>query len=103
MNYKGDCVAAMRNGSIVMLRFWLTHSFLFVWLFQANSIGKNLNTSKGDNSATCYDMKHLFSFSFRGRMEVLKYVYFYAQKSIIKAGYNKFQDLINAPGTYMYM
>ena len=30
-------------------------------------------------------------------MELLKYVYFYAQKSIIKAGYNKFQDLINAP------
>ena len=30
-------------------------------------------------------------------MELLKYVYFYAQKSIIKAGNNKFQDLINAP------
>ena len=27
---------------------------------------------------------------------VLKYVYLYAQKSIIKAGNNKFQDLINA-------
>ena len=32
-------------------------------------------------------------------MELLKYVYFYAQKSIIKAGNNKFQDLINAPRT----
>ena len=30
-------------------------------------------------------------------MGFLKYVYFYAQKSIIKAGNNKFQDLINAP------
>ena len=30
-------------------------------------------------------------------MELLKYVYFCAQKSIIKAGNNKFQDLINAP------
>ena len=30
-------------------------------------------------------------------MELLKYVYFYTQKSIIKAGNNKFQDLINAP------
>ena len=30
-------------------------------------------------------------------MELLKYVYLYAQKSIIKAGNNKFQDLINAP------
>ena len=30
-------------------------------------------------------------------MELLKYVYFYAQKSIIKAGNSKFQDLINAP------
>ena len=30
-------------------------------------------------------------------MELLKYVYFYAQKSIIKAGNNKFQDLINVP------
>ena len=29
----------------------------------------------------------------------MKYVYFYAQKSIIKAGNNKFQDLINAPRT----
>ena len=30
-------------------------------------------------------------------MELLKYVYLYTQKSIIKAGNNKFQDLINAP------
>ena len=30
-------------------------------------------------------------------MELLKYVYFCAKKSIIKAGNNKFQDLINAP------
>ena len=29
-------------------------------------------------------------------MELLKYAYFCAQKSIIKAGNNKFQDLINA-------
>ena len=33
-------------------------------------------------------------------MELLKYVYLYAQKSIIKAGNNKFQDLINAPRKY---
>ena len=33
-------------------------------------------------------------------MEFSKYVYFCAQKSIIKAGHNKFQDLINVP--YMY-
>ena len=31
-------------------------------------------------------------------MELLKYVYLCVQKSIIKAGNNKFQDLINAPG-----
>ena len=30
-------------------------------------------------------------------MELFKYVYFHVQKSIIKAGNNKFQDLINAP------
>ena len=33
-------------------------------------------------------------------MELLKYVYLYALKSIIKAGNNKFQDLINAPRMY---
>ena len=33
-------------------------------------------------------------------MELLKYVYFFAQKSIIKAGNDKFQDLINAPRTF---
>ena len=32
-------------------------------------------------------------------MELLKYVYFCAQKSVIQAGNNKFQDLINAPRT----
>ena len=42
-------------------------------------------------------MENLFSFPFRVRAELLKYVYFCAQKSIIKAGNNKFQDLINAP------
>ena len=31
-------------------------------------------------------------------MELLKFVYLYEQKSIIKAGNHKFQDLINAPG-----
>ena len=30
-------------------------------------------------------------------MELLKCVYFCTQKSIIKAGNNKFQDLINVP------
>ena len=30
-------------------------------------------------------------------MELLKYFYFCAQKSITKAGNSKFQDLINAP------
>ena len=30
-------------------------------------------------------------------MELLKYFYVYAQKSIIKAGNSKFQDLNNAP------
>ena len=44
-------------------------------------------------------MENSFSFSFNGSVELLKYVYFYAQKSIIKAGNNKFQDLINAPRT----
>ena len=33
-------------------------------------------------------------------MKLLKYVYFYARKSIIKAGNNKFQDLINVPRMY---
>ena len=47
-------------------------------------------------------MEYSFSFSFSGRVELLKYVYFYAQKSIIKAGYNKFQDLINAPRTCIW-
>ena len=41
---------------------------------------------KGDYSATSYGTENLFSFSSRGRMDLLKYVYFYAQKSIIKAG-----------------
>ena len=41
--------------------------------------------------------KFVFNFSLRGRVELLKYVYFCAQKSIIKAVNNKFQDLINAP------
>ena len=30
-------------------------------------------------------------------MELLKYIYFCAQKSITKAGNSKFQDLVNAP------
>ena len=34
-------------------------------------------------------------------MELLKYVYFYAKKSIIIAGNDKFQDLINAPRMYL--
>ena len=42
-------------------------------------------------------MGNLFSFSFSGRVELLKHVYFCAQKSIIKAENNMFQDLINAP------
>ena len=54
-------------------------------------------TYKGDYSATYYGTENSLSFSFSGRVELLKYVYFYAQKSIIKAGNNKFQDLINAP------
>ena len=57
----------------------------------------NIVTCKGDYSVTWYSMDTLFSFSFRGRVELLKYVYFCAQKSIIKAGKNKSQDLINAP------
>ena len=40
--------------------------------------------------------KFIFIF-FRGRFELLKYVYFCEQKSLIKAGKNKFQDLINGP------
>ena len=36
-------------------------------------------------------------------MELLKYVYFYAQKSMIMAGNNKFQDLINVPRTHNYV
>ena len=36
-------------------------------------------------------------------MELLKYVYFCAQKSIIKTGKNKVQDLINAPRIYTYI
>ena len=43
-----------------------------------------------------WHVMYLFSFSLRGRIKLLKYVYFYGQKSIIKAGDNKFQDLINA-------
>ena len=33
-------------------------------------------------------------------MELLKCVYFFEQKAVIKAGNNKFQDLINAPRRY---
>ena len=33
-------------------------------------------------------------------MELSKYVYFCTQKSSIKAGNNKFQDLMNAPHIY---
>ena len=35
-------------------------------------------------------------------MELLKYVYFCARKTIIKAGNNKFQDLINVPRIVMF-
>ena len=44
-----------------------------------------------------YTENNYFSFSFSGRVELLKFVYFYAQKSITKAGNNKFQDLIYVP------
>ena len=43
----------------------------------------------------------LFSFSFSGRVDFLQYVYFYAQKSMLKAGSIKFQDLINVPRIYL--
>ena len=43
--------------------------------------------------------KNVFTFIFRGRLELTKYIYFCAQKSIIKAGHDKFQDLINVPRT----
>ena len=33
-------------------------------------------------------------------MELLKYVYFFAQQLVMKAGNNKFQDLINASRIY---
>ena len=42
-------------------------------------------------------MRQLLLFSLSGRVELLKYIYFYARKSIINAGNNKFQDLINVP------
>ena len=61
---------------------------------------QTLGICKGDYSATSYGTQNLFSFSLRGRMELLKYVYFYTQKSVIKAGNSKFQDLINAPMYY---
>ena len=34
-------------------------------------------------------------------MELLKYVYFCEQKSLIKAGNNKFQDLIDGPRIFV--
>ena len=34
-------------------------------------------------------------------MELLEYIYFCSQKSIIKAGNNNFRDLINAPRFYV--
>ena len=54
-------------------------------------------TCKGDYSQTSYCTENLFSSSFRGRIKLSKYVNFCAQKSKIKTGNNKFQDLINAP------
>ena len=89
-------VAAKKKISFVLARFWLTDSILYLWLFYANSIGETLGIRKGDYSATSYGTENLFSSSLRGRMELLKYVYFYAQKSIIKAGNSKFHDLIDA-------
>ena len=44
-------------------------------------------------------MENLFSFSLGGRMELLKHVSIVIVRFIIKAGDNKFQDLINAPRT----
>ena len=55
----------------------------------------------GDYSETSFGTEHLFSSPFRGRMELLKYIYFCAQKSIPKAGNSKFQDLINAPRMFI--
>ena len=85
--------------SFVLARFWPSHSILYLWLFYAISIVKTLCICKGDYSATSYGTENLFSSSLRRRMELLKYFYFYAQKSKIKAGNSKFQDLINVPRT----
>ena len=43
------------------------------------------------------DRELFFSSSLRERIELSKYVYFCAQISMIKAGNNKFQGLINVP------
>ena len=49
---KVNRVATKKHVLTVVIRFWLTHSFLYVWLFEAIFIGKTLVTCKGDNSAT---------------------------------------------------
>ena len=71
-----------------------------IFLTRILILGKTLGNCKGDNSTTRKRMKKkCFHFFLRGRMEPsnYEYVYFCAQKSSIKTGNNKFQDLINAP------
>ena len=75
-----NCYETQPNGkknirkfvSFVLAKFWLTHFFLYQWLFKAISIGKTIGTCKGDYSATAYGTENLYSSSFRGRMELLK-------------------------------
>ena len=93
--YKGHRVAAKKNCFFCSSKI-LADTF---YLVPMAILSYTLGICKGDYSATSYGTENLFSFSLRGRMELLKYVYFYAQKSIIKAGNSKFQDLINAPRT----
>ena len=49
---KGHRVAIKKSVLIVVVRFRLKHSFLYVRLIETISIGKTLGTCKGDYSST---------------------------------------------------
>ena len=94
----GHCFAAKKISFICPCKI-LADTFFLVTMDILNYFHRQNPICKGDYSATSHGTENMFSSSFRGRMELLKYVYFCAQKSITKAGKSKFQDLINAPRT----
>ena len=93
----GHRVAAKKNVSIVVIRFWLTLSFILYGYFKKFAWAKTLllerETILERETTLQHDMACEICFHF-----LLEEGWnFCAQKSIIKAGNIKFHDLINAP------